>query len=104
MKYSTYWMVLYASFAAASTLSVSDKRRHRSNRRERTREFTCAVPGSQAARFLRSFRLLWVSMQGRTECSATENPFSSLAENLAANPIWSLEVSLVRNSIPEKAS
>lgn len=65
------------------------------------REFLCAVPGSQAARFLRIFRLLWVSMQGKTEHSVIENPFSSLEQNLAAIHIWGLEVSVVRNSILE---
>lgn len=60
------------------------------------REYLCAMPASQAATFISIFRLLWASMQGRTEGSVIEHPFPSGAD-LAANHIWNLEVPLVRN-------
>lgn len=56
---------------------------------------------SSSRQIPRDFRLLWVSTQGRTERSVIENPFSPLEQNFAANHMWSLEVSLVSNSILE---
>lgn len=54
------------------------------------------MPGSQAARFLSIFRLLWASMQGRAEGSVIEHPFPS-GEEFSCQLY--LEVSLVRNSV-----